>query len=124
MKNKMIPFLILMLCALAWGDFALAQDADSPDGEESTVMPEKFGKYEDFVVKGYSIAFSGGSLNAFNNMEGLAVGINPPPRFTYKYRAGQHALDCVRIHFRIRLKELLLNVLKTFSIVYKVYNRL
>ena len=60
MKNTMIPFLILILGALLCGSLALAQDANTPDAEGAPVPPEKFEKYEDFIVKGYSISFSAG----------------------------------------------------------------
>ena len=60
MKNTMIPFLILILGAVLCGSLAYAQAPNTSDVEGAPVPPEKFEKYEDFIVKGYSISFSAG----------------------------------------------------------------
>ena len=63
MKKKLVPFLILVLMTLLCSNLAYGQNAQipaTPDDEDPPAIQKKFGKYGDFVVKGYSITFSAG----------------------------------------------------------------
>ncbi|MBU8870518.1 MAG: hypothetical protein KOO60_06610 [Gemmatimonadales bacterium] len=60
MKKTMLPFLILMLGMLFCGDPGLAQNEDTLNDGDPPAAIKKFEKYEDFIVKGYSLTFSAG----------------------------------------------------------------
>jgi hypothetical protein len=74
MKKTMVPFLILLLGTMLCGNLALAQYAGSGESEDPPPPPAKFGKYSDFIVKGYSISFSTGHFSGATYLKNWALG--------------------------------------------------
>lgn len=93
MKKAFIPFLLLTLCLLLAASVATAQDRilkvpdpaeESAADEEELPALKKFDKYEDFIVKGYSISFTAGYFTGTTYLDNQLLG----PKVYYPIQTG------------------------------------
>ncbi len=102
MKKVLIPFLILTLgltlgVPVVFAQSRLVETPDPAEAQDEELPPvKKFDKYSDFVVKGYSISFSGGYFAGSKYLDNQLLG----PRVYYGNNPGFQVgtQDLLRYH--------------------------